>query len=238
MHRFRLIVLPGMTVGILLLLGALFVVHGTTADPHLFGHSLFNWWLRRCGEGGSISAHGPFIPLVSLVLLWLKRNAFLDAEKVPSLWGIIFVVMCLLLHLSALRMQLPRLSLIAFSGLCWSLILSFWGWTAARLAIFPAAYLVFSIPMAFLDALSFPLRMFSTHAAVILLNGLCIQTIRVGTVIRSSYSDGMIDYTESLRQLVEKEFIDLKTAYTYATNPDELKMAIKGIRSVSGGIIG
>ncbi len=64
------------------------------------------------------------------------------------------------------------------------------------------------------------------------------REIEVGTVIKSSYADGMIDYTESLRQLVEKEFIDLKTAYKYASNPDELKMAIKGIRGTSGGILG
>jgi twitching motility protein PilT len=64
------------------------------------------------------------------------------------------------------------------------------------------------------------------------------REIDVGTVIRTSYAEGMIDYTESLRQLVEKEFINLKTAYTYATNPDELKMAIKGIRTGVSGIIG
>ena len=58
------------------------------------------------------------------------------------------------------------------------------------------------------------------------------------TVIKNSYGDGMIDFTESLRQLVEKEFIDLKTAYAYATNPDELKMAMKGIRNAAAGIIG
>lgn len=64
------------------------------------------------------------------------------------------------------------------------------------------------------------------------------REIDMGTVIKSSYADGMIDYTESLRQLVETEFIDLKTAYTYASNPDELKMSLKGIRSGASGIIG
>lgn len=64
------------------------------------------------------------------------------------------------------------------------------------------------------------------------------REVDVGTIIKNSYADGMVDYTESLRQLVEKEFIDLKTAYDYASNPDELKMALKGIKSATSGILG
>ena len=64
------------------------------------------------------------------------------------------------------------------------------------------------------------------------------REVDVGVIIKSAYADGMVDYTESLRQLVEKEFIDLKTAYNYASKPDELKMALKGIKSATGGILG
>ena len=48
----------------------------------------------------------------------------------------------------------------------------------------------------------------------------------------------MVDYTESLRKLIQEEFIDLKTAYNYAPNPEELKMALKGIRSTAASILG
>ncbi|MCH7703710.1 MAG: PilT/PilU family type 4a pilus ATPase [Planctomycetes bacterium] len=57
-------------------------------------------------------------------------------------------------------------------------------------------------------------------------------------VIRASYHDGMIDFTESLRRLVDQELISVKTAYAVAPNPDELKMRLKGISVSSGGIIG
>lgn len=60
----------------------------------------------------------------------------------------------------------------------------------------------------------------------------------IPTVIKSSYADGMVDYCESLRQLIEKEFIDLKTAYANAPNVEELKMALKGIRTGGAGILG
>ena len=64
------------------------------------------------------------------------------------------------------------------------------------------------------------------------------REVELPTVIKSSYADGMIDFNESLRQFITREFIDLKTAYNYSPNPEELKMAMKGIRSTSGGIIG
>ncbi len=57
-------------------------------------------------------------------------------------------------------------------------------------------------------------------------------------VIKGSYHEGMLDFTESLRQLVENEYISVKTAYAAAPNPDELKMRLKGISVSGGGIIG
>ena len=58
------------------------------------------------------------------------------------------------------------------------------------------------------------------------------------SVIRSNFDNGMIDFTEHLRQLVETGFIDHDTAYQAAPNPDELKMALKGIRTGGSSILG
>ena len=77
---------------------------------------------------------------------------------------------------------------------------------------------------------------------------LCNSTIRkligegreneIHDVIRGSREEGMVDFTEALKQLVDKEFISTQTAYAVAPNPDELKMRLKGIQVSSGGIIG
>ncbi len=60
----------------------------------------------------------------------------------------------------------------------------------------------------------------------------------IGAVIRNSPHEGMIDFTESIRLLVDKEWISVKTAYSASPNPDELKMRLKGISVTGGGIIG
>jgi len=57
-------------------------------------------------------------------------------------------------------------------------------------------------------------------------------------VLKSNYTEGMQDFTEALRQMVEKEWIEVELAYEVAPNPDELKMRLKGISSGRGGILG
>jgi len=56
-------------------------------------------------------------------------------------------------------------------------------------------------------------------------------------VIRSSQNEGMQDLTYNLVDLVEKGLIDPKDALKYAPNTDELKMALKGIRTTASGIL-
>lgn len=50
-------------------------------------------------------------------------------------------------------------------------------------------------------------------------------------LIRNCQGEGMVDLTESLRQLIEKEWVDLRVALKYAPNVEELRMAMKGIRT-------
>jgi twitching motility protein PilT len=59
----------------------------------------------------------------------------------------------------------------------------------------------------------------------------------IPTAIRAGGGEGMLDYTTSLCRLVEEEWIDLKVAMDYAPNVEELKMAMKGIRTSSSGIL-
>ena len=57
------------------------------------------------------------------------------------------------------------------------------------------------------------------------------------SIIRACQNEGMQDFTESLRELVEKEWVDYKVALQYAPNREELKMAMKGIRTSAGSIL-
>lgn len=56
-------------------------------------------------------------------------------------------------------------------------------------------------------------------------------------LIRSCTQDGMQDLSDSLVKLIMDGYVEPKDAYKYAPNPDELKMALKGIRTEKGGIL-
>ncbi len=56
-------------------------------------------------------------------------------------------------------------------------------------------------------------------------------------VIRSSKEEGMLDITDSLIALIMDGSLDPREAYKYAPNAEELKMALKGIRADTTGIL-
>jgi len=55
--------------------------------------------------------------------------------------------------------------------------------------------------------------------------------------IRIGFLEGMVDFTENLRQLVDRGDVDRATALEFAPNPEQLKMALKGIKVATPGIL-
>jgi len=55
--------------------------------------------------------------------------------------------------------------------------------------------------------------------------------------IRIGFLEGMLDFTESLLRLVNDNLVDRATALEVAPNPEQLKMAFKGIKVATPGIL-
>ena len=60
---------------------------------------------------------------------------------------------------------------------------------------------------------------------------------KLADVLRMSANEGMQDFTMSLKELVEKDFVDRQVALDVAPNVEALKMALKGIDVKSAGIL-
>jgi twitching motility protein PilT len=60
---------------------------------------------------------------------------------------------------------------------------------------------------------------------------------KLGDAIRIGELEGMQDFTFSLKQLVDLGKIDKATALEFAPNPEQLKMAFKGIKVSAPGIL-
>jgi twitching motility protein PilT len=60
---------------------------------------------------------------------------------------------------------------------------------------------------------------------------------KIADAIKIGFLEGMVDFTENLRQLVERGDIAKEVALEVAPNPDALKMALKGIKVATPGIL-
>jgi twitching motility protein PilT len=63
------------------------------------------------------------------------------------------------------------------------------------------------------------------------------EDLKIIDAIRICFNEGMVDFTENLRQLVERGDIDRATALEVAPSPEQLKMALKGIKVATPGIL-
>jgi len=63
------------------------------------------------------------------------------------------------------------------------------------------------------------------------------EDTKLADAIKLFYQEGMIDFTENLKQLVDRGDIDKATALEWAPDPEKLKMLFKGIRVAASGIL-
>jgi len=63
------------------------------------------------------------------------------------------------------------------------------------------------------------------------------EDLKLSDAIKMFYNEGMVDFTENLRLLVENGDIDKATALEFAPDPEKLKMAFKGIKVSAPGIL-
>lgn len=204
---------------------SLFVFMGNSHEPALYGPSILSWLTRQWLDPGSKSGHGWLIPVVSFAIVWMKRRELAAAKRDIDSRALIIIAICLFLYWAGYRSQQPRLGVICLIGLLWAIPFYLWGGAVARLLVFPASYLIFAIPMSFLTAFTFPLRLFSSIISVSILNGLGIATIREGTAIRSAQAGGfaldVADPCSGLQSLIA--MTALTAAYAYLTQKGLLK---------------
>ncbi len=214
----------GLVSVIIGLIFAIFHFQGNTTDVGSFGRSALLWMVERWSDdieyGGDYS-HGWLIPLVSLFVCYWNRHTLAAAHKEVSRIGLAVLVMALLMHWMGAKAQQTRLSLFGLIGIIWGIPFYLYGWQVAKQLIFPCSFLIFCIPLNFLDSITFPLRIFATIASTGLLNGIGIPVERVGSSIHSLSSGGfdldVADPCSGIRSLMA--LTALTAVYAYFTQP-------------------
>jgi exosortase len=218
----------------------LFHFQGNTTDIRAFGRSALGWMVDRWQDSQLDYSHGFLIPMVSIGILWWKRDEIAAAPKTVSRIGLAIVVMALLTHWLGAKAQQTRLSLFGLVLLIWGVPFYFYGWALARLLVFPCAYLIFCIPLNFLDSLTFPLRILATVVATAMLNGLGIPAERSGSAIHSLAAGGfnfdVADPCSGIRSLMA--MTALTAVYAYLTQRTLARQWILFLASIPLAIIG
>lgn len=202
-------------------------------------HSAFTWMVARWGDKASFGAdysHGYLIPFVSLWVVWYKRDDLFAAPKKICSVGLVVIITALTMHWLGAKMQQTRISLISLIMLIWGVPFYFFGWQVAKILIFPCAYLMFCVPLNFLDALAGPLQRVATSMGHSALLGLGIECERVGTMLRSPYFDLNVEAACSgLRSLLA--MTALTAVYAYFTQKTLVKKWLLFILSIPIAVI-
>lgn len=140
---------------------------------------LFNQWGR-----GDYS-HGPFIPIISAVLVWHRRHRLAQIELTPSWWGVGIVLAGLLLYIAGNLATLYAISHLSLWLVLAGLILAFLGKSALQDLAFPIGYLLTAIPLPFFfyNTLSSELQLWSSALGVGVLHLIGVTAFREGNII-------------------------------------------------------
>ncbi|MCC7519859.1 MAG: exosortase/archaeosortase family protein [Verrucomicrobiae bacterium] len=232
-----------MAVALLAVVAFLFHHAGNSTWNTKFGASLFNWLWIAWRDPIYDSSHGPLVPLISLGLLWWNRKAILKLPAVPDARGLFSAAFALLVHWMGMRGQIPRASVLALILLLWSMVWCLQGLPRARAMAFPIAFLVFMIPMNFLETLvAFPMRLMVTKASTGIGQALGIAVMRDGTRIfdaTGAYQYDVAPACSGIRSLTA--IVMLSLIYGYVTQRRLWKKAVLCISglplTIAGNIV-
>ena len=184
---------------------------------------------------------GWLVPLFALYVLWTERRELREAVGKPSFAGLLACLPCMAVALLGSRGLQVRLEQMGFIGLCVALPWAFFGWRLARLCVFPAFFLLFTVPVSsFLDVITIHLRLLATGTAFAVLKGFGIDAVQQGTAIYAQgahpFSIDVAEPCSGLRSLVA--LMALTAAYAWHSQPTWPRRAALFACSVPLAILG
>ena len=181
-----------------------------------------------------------YVPLLSAYVLWTERKKLVEAVSSPSWAGLLMSLPLLAVGFLGSRGLQLRLSIVAFAGLLITVPWAVYGRAMAARMLFPAAFLLFCMPMAtFLDVVTVHLRLLASSVAFAVLKGFGADVIRSGTSIAAADGTFAIDVADpcgGLRSLFA--LMALTGGYAYFNQRTWLRRGSLFAASVPIAIIG
>jgi exosortase len=138
-------------------------------------------WLVQSWLSNPYYSHGFLVPVVSAFFAWTKRRD-LKMRK-PSITGGFVLALGILLYILGFIRDIRFLTAFSLLIVLSGLLLSFYGAKATRAMVFPLGFLIFMIPLPYIQEVGFSLQSISVHSSAWLLKVIGLPITTSGTEI-------------------------------------------------------
>jgi exosortase len=162
--------------------------------------------------------HGFFVPVVAGYIVWQRREQLMALAWKPAWWGVALLVWgALQAYIGTLGAEL-FLQRSAFLISLVGMLLVLGGTALVREVAFPLLLLPFMIPIPTVvyNQITFPLQLFASRVAEILLSAIDIPVLREGNVLElASQKLSVAEACSGIRSLLSLSFLALVYAYFF-----------------------
>jgi exosortase len=142
-------------------------------------------WVWQAWNPETNYEHGILIPWIALFLFLHALPKLRGLPVGSSRWGIWWLAGGIFLFLVAARTLQPRLAVAAVPFLALGLVLYVWGPAVSRVLLFPILFLLFAVPLNFIEQATFRLQFISTALSSAVCNFIGIKIAPLGTTMRA-----------------------------------------------------
>ncbi|MCX7841216.1 MAG: exosortase, partial [Anaerolineae bacterium] len=140
-------------------------------------------WLGEAWLSNPYYSHGPLVVIVALYFAWVQAKTLGDVARAPNPLGWGILVAALAFHLWATFWRAYYLSALMIPLALLGLLLTLFGWRAARHYAFPLAFLVLMVPLPIAERIGPLLEQWTTTSAVALTQIVGIRAHNVGAQV-------------------------------------------------------
>lgn len=163
------------------------------------------WMWDRWFSRTSYYSHGILVPVVTLFLIWNKKDELVKMTRQPSAWGMRLILLGVVGHVISAVLRIYFTSGFSFLVVLIGLILHFFGVAILRNVLFPVLFLIFMLPLPeqVITNLSINLKLFAAEISTNILNHMRIPAIRSGSIIKMRSAFVVVDdVCSGLRSLI------------------------------------
>ena len=160
--------------------------------PFNYGLTSAARWAREAWNPEGDQSYGVMVPFIAMGLFYYHRTALKQAPPGGYALGLIPLGLGILLFVLSFRCLNPRMTLASTPCLLLGAVCFVWGRAAARVILFPCAFLVFMVPVGALVQATNNLQFIITGAVGKLSHLLGIAILAVGTTLTAT--DGSFNF--------------------------------------------